>query len=121
MKIENVKIYRIINGDEVIAEGIPIAHGDTKYDENIGMVWKNALLIMQQPKEDRNVSIAFVPYFPMSKNDEVPVSKKFMRDMISFSYEPQEQVLKFYQEKFSTIIKPNTQLQKAARQVLLKG
>lgn len=85
----NVNLYRLSNGDEVIANELATTETTTKIEDAVGLVYHQT---------DKGVSVGFAPFMPQSDSKIM-----LMNNDISAISTPNEQVLKEYNRIFSKI------------------
>ena len=90
--MQDVKILRLVTGEDVIAK---VGENDQGVSLN-----KPFVIIPQQTGPGKPVQLMMSLYSPYGKGDTVTMSK----DKIVFSVEPKEEILKSYQQNTSSII-----------------
>lgn len=87
--MSNVVLYRLSNGDEVIADQVSVGDGATVIAEAIALVYHQT---------EKGVSVGFAPFMPQSDGKIT-----LWHGSISAVSVPNEQVLKEYNRIFSKI------------------
>lgn len=87
--MSNVVLYRLNNGDEVVADQVSVGDGATVIADAVALVYHQT---------DKGVSVGFAPFMPQSDGKIT-----LWHGSISAVSVPNEQVLKEYNRIFSKI------------------
>ena len=91
-----VYLYRLTNGDEVIASETSNTERWTSIEDAVALVYHQT---------DKGVSVGFAPFLPQSDGDI-----KLMNHDIGAITRPNEQVLSEYNRIFSKIVAPSQKI-----------
>jgi hypothetical protein len=64
-----VKVYKLISGEDIIADG---------ESDHLGYVFHNPALLVVQQTQDGRVGAAFAPFAPFAKDGKVRIFKDFV-------------------------------------------
>lgn len=94
--MDKIVLYRLDNGDEVIATQVSVGEGATVIKDSVALVYHQT---------DKGVSVGFAPFMPQSDG-----SITLWHSGISAVSKPNEQVLKEYNRIFSKIELPTQKI-----------
>jgi hypothetical protein len=96
--MKNLKVFKLITGEEIIAESLTI---DGEYQHNI----KNALMLMMQQTSDGRFGVQIVPWGSHT-TDIITINDEH----IIYSVTPKKELVELYEKAFSPLQLPQKSL-----------
>jgi hypothetical protein len=97
--MKNLRVFKLITGEEIIAEVTEIAEGEYQY--NI----KNVLMLMMQQDQTGRFGISIVPWGAHTLYD-ITINEEH----IIYSGEPKKELVELYEKAFSPLALPQKSL-----------
>lgn len=101
MNTDNVKLIRLITGEDLIAEVLP---SDPRSIINQTLTLKNPIRIVVIPDANKQPKVGFAPWVEFSKSDTIQLD----RQHVLFETTPLPQFLEHYKATFSNLILPQS-------------
>jgi len=100
MSEKNIKIFKFVNGQEIIAEIV----GESDSDVTL----RNVLALHQQMKPNTSeLALGLAKFLPFCGDEEITFQKEFLDKNVMLVYNPINDIKRKYQEAFSSIVLPN--------------